>query len=268
MADPGASLLQDDAPAPLPSDVPPPPEAPSPTTDATATGDGLTVLAPKKERGFDMEVGFRGKYMTLPDAIMNIWFHSAKDEGWAYTSDRPKAHAYSLGLEFIVKSKERPESRGGANGIFYVDWVANLTDEGYWDDVEEPPNFLDGDYLVPSKGFGMVIIGADYAYELHMVKTAQTKGKFGLSMLVGFGLGVAVFTGYIDEWSPGEDGRTSYEQYEAGDPPEGKKRIPPVLPVVDINLALRMNFANRFTLRFEGGLHDMIYFGGSAGVMF
>jgi hypothetical protein len=38
--------------------------------------------------------------------------------------------------------------------------------------------------------------------------------------------------------------------------------------MVDINLSLRLNFADRAVLRFDGGVHDLIYFGTSLGIMF
>ena len=86
-------------------------------------------------------------------------------------------------------------------------------------------------------------------------------------MLVGAGLGVGVLVGDLEYWG-NEQGIPAYTRFENGDPSDGNKRIPKVLPMVDINLGLRFNFADRFVMRFEGGLHDMLYFGGTAGIMF
>jgi len=234
------------------------------TEDAEDTTDVSTATA---TRGF-MEVGFRGRTLSVPGSMLDIWYFNETDEGWAHSDPRPKVKAYSLGLEFVLK--ERPETgrAGSSNGIFYFDWLANLTDEGYWDDVEDPPDHLDGDYVVPSKNLGLLVLGADYAYEIHMVRTEQTNGNFGLSMLVGAGLGVGVLIGSLEYWDSA-NGIPAFDRVNDPDAaPSGDKRIPKVLPVIDVNVGLRFNFGDRFVLRVEGGLHDMLYMGGSLGVMF
>jgi hypothetical protein len=38
--------------------------------------------------------------------------------------------------------------------------------------------------------------------------------------------------------------------------------------MIDINAGLRFNFGDRFVLRVEGGLHTMLYYGATAGIMF
>jgi hypothetical protein len=241
----------------------PPPEKPEMAVQEQPTG-----------RNFDMELGFRGRYLNVPRAVLDIWFFNADDAGWAYSEDRPGVRAFSGGLEFVVKSKVEADSSGGSNGIFYVEWIDNLMDEGYWDDVEDPPDHLDGDYIVPTSNLGLVTFGANYAYELHMVKTMNTNGNFGMSMLVGGGLGVGVLIGELTYWRP-ENGETSFVRYdqfqsgnEDGNEPAGAKRVPPVVPIVDINLGFRFNFGDRLVLRIEGGFHDMLYAGGSLGLMF
>ena len=220
--------------------------------------------AENTKRGF-MEIGFRGKSLSVPNSILDLWYFNENDGG--LSQPRPKVQAYSIGLEFVLKSRPEDGDIGSSNGIFYFDWMANLTDAGYWDDVEDPPNHLDGDYVVPTKNLGMLVVGADYAYEIHMVRTAQTNGNFGLSMLVGAGLGVGVLIGDLEYWG-NDQGIPAYTRFENGDPSDGIKRIPKVLPMLDVNIGLRFNIADRFVMRFEGGLHDMFYFGGTAGIMF
>ena len=63
-------------------------------------------------------------------------------------------------------------------------------------------------------------------------------------------------------------GNPAYKLYLEGEPPEGDKRIPPVYPMVDINTGLRFNFGDRAVLRIEGGLHTLVYWGGTLGIMF
>ena len=235
--------------------------------DAPApAGDGMAVQENDPERNFDMELGFRGRYLTVPDSILDIWFYNAKDDGWIADEDRPQVHGYTVGLEFVVKSKVREDSNGGNNGIFYFQWIDSSMKEGYWDDVEEPPDHDDGDYIVPSNDLGLVSLGADYAYELHMVKTMNTNGNFGMSMLVGAGLGVGILIGDLEFWGP--EATNGIVRFQNGEPSTGFKRMPPVFPLVDVNIALRFNFGDRFVVRLDGGLQSMLYGGGAIGLMF
>jgi hypothetical protein len=249
--------------------------APRPTfalmqDDAPAESDsgGLSTISNDNDRNYDMEVSFRGRYLSVPGSILDIWYFNETDDGWAIPNEkRPKVRGYGLGVEFVVKSKPRDAGIGGANGIFYFDWLASTLQTGYWDDVEEPPDHLDGDYIDPDGNLGLAVIGADYAYEIHMVKTSQTDGNFGMSMLVGGGLGVAIKVGDLKRWGPA-DGKAGFERYHNNEEPDGDKRVPGVLPMVDITLGLRFNFADRAVLRIEGGVHDLLFMGGSLGIMF
>ncbi len=211
-----------------------------------------------------MEVNFRGRYEFLPDSLLNIWYETHAGE----TIQRPKVNAYSLGLEFDVRNKE-------ANGIFYVDYMSSLIKPGYWDDIDSPPDYLDGEYIQP-QNFGVVMIGADYAYELHATNW--------FSVMFGAGLGVAIKTGDLVKWEPGGNvGNTdpncgatapAYERAlglsDGGDAcaNDGVKDIPTVLPVLDINLGVRFNIDDHASVRLEGGLHDLPYGGGSVGITF
>lgn len=222
--------------------------------------DGVAPVA-RDRRNFGMEFGFRSRMVSIPKSIMDIWYFDIEDPNWAYIEGRPSIKGYSLGMEFIVRSEN-------TNGIFYGEFLDSEMSEGYWDDVEEPADHLDGDFVAPSPGFGLVTVGADYAYEAHFVRTRDTQGRFGLSLLVGGGLGIAVMTGKMDRWGPDLDGNPAYKRYLDGVPADGDKSLPRVYPMVDINTGLRFNIADRLAFRFEGGLHSVMYYGASAGVMF
>jgi hypothetical protein len=235
------------------------------TTEANDDALSLVTDAAEPERRGFMEIGFRGRHMSIPDSLMDLWYFNDSDSG--LDQPRPKVRAYSVGLEYVIKSRPQDDDIGSSNGIFYFDWMANLTKDGYWDDAEDPPNHLDGDYVVPSKDLGLLVLGADYGYEIHMVRTSQTKGNFGLSLVVGAGIGVAVLLGELEYWGF-DNGVPAYTRYANDDPSDGLKRIPKVLPMLDVNLGLRFNIADRFVMRFEGGFHDMFFLGGTAGIMF
>jgi hypothetical protein len=216
-------------------------------------------------RGYDMEVGFRGRMLSIPNSIIDIWYFSNADHddaGVGNVPDRPKIKGYGLGLEFVVKGET-------ANGIFYFDWLNSTLEDGYWDDREglNAEDYTDGEYLVPTANLGILAFGANYGYEVHFVRTAETNGNFGLSFLVGGGLGVGIMLGHLDVWTS-EAGSPSYVRYQDDVPSDGEKAIPKVYPMVDINAGLRFNFGDRVVLRFEGGLHTLIYWGGSLGIMF
>lgn len=231
-------------------------QEPLPTQPTTAS------TAPAKERQFLMEVNARGRYLFIPNSLLDIWYERHEGE----SIERPTIRAYAVGLEYVIRDEQ-------ANGIFYLEYMPLLTQEGYWDDRDNPPVYTDGSFVDP-QGVGLVALGANYAYEVRATEW--------LSFMTGAGLGVAIKTGELVEWEPGEpEGApqdntdpsclptgTAYERYEAGCADDGPIRVPPVLPVVDVNVGFRFNFSDKASLRVEGGLHDLIYGGAALGITF
>jgi hypothetical protein len=220
-----------------------------------------------------MEVGFRGRYMGVPDAILDP-FVTAHDEKNDTYPERPSIAAYTLGLEFVVKEKS-------ANGIFYVEYMNPMIEPGYWDDADRGSPDPDDGSWVEAQNFALVTIGADYAYEL--------KATNWLSFLFGAGLGAGIVLGDLYEWQPGEDPSDPEGNNNNADPTCGpldnavNRRdqdcphdaelvkdgdIPPVVPIIDINIGFRFNISDRAAIRLEGGLHDMFYGGGAVSVVF
>ncbi|MFK7931611.1 MAG: hypothetical protein AB8H79_25750 [Myxococcota bacterium] len=234
--------------------------------DDAPTGDALPVQEGSSGRNSDMELGFRGRYLWIPDAFIDIWFADDDVAGYVYSEPRPGIQAYAAGLEFVIKNKVEEEGNGGSNGIFYVQYIDSLMKEGYWDDSDDFRD--DGDFIAPTDNLGMLAIGADYAYEVHMVKTMDTNGNFGMSMLVGGGVFFGYVFGDLPFWRP-EGTKLSFERWQDGDPDNGSK-LPGfrVLPMIDINLGFRFNFGDRFVMRVESGFQGMFYAGGSMGLMF
>lgn len=220
-------------------------------------------VAPKTRdhRNFGMEFGFRSRMVSVPKSLLDIWYFDIEDDNWAYIEGRPKIQGYALGVEWVLKSKT-------ANGFFWAEFMDSEMNAGYWDDIEEPPDHLDGDFLYPSPGLGLVAFGADYAYEAHLVRLRETQNRFGLSFLVGGGLGLGIMTGKLDRWGPDDDGNPSYKRFLDGVPADENKDLPRVYPIVDVNAGLRFNFGDRVVFRAEGGLHTLVYYGASAGVTF
>jgi hypothetical protein len=245
-------------------------EEPSPAP-ADPSGAPAAEETPARKRKFLMEVGFRGRYMDLPDSILDLAYFRNDDDDTI--PDRPHVSAYSLGIEFIIRDKQ-------ANGIFYVEYLNPLIDPGYWDDKEEPPDHLDGSWLEPDK-FGLVLIGASYAYEIRATNW--------LSFMFGAGIGGAIKVGDLREWQPGEDptdpeGNNNNTEVECGSAgtdrsaayfrredcaDDGVLEIPGGLPYIDVNIGPRFNISDRASIRIEGGIHALLpYGGGSVGVVF
>jgi len=214
---------------------------------------------PKDNRKLTMEVNIRLRSMTIPRSVLDTWYRDQDDPEWAYVEGRPKVGGLGMGLEYVVRSQNQ-------NGFFYVDYVDSAMDAGYWDDPDE--SYVDGDFLAPSKGLGIIGVGANYAYEGHLVKLEDTGGRMGMSLLVGGGLGVGVLAGRLDRWVYDDQGNPSYKRYLDGDDPDSTTGIPRVLPLVDVNTGIRFNFGDRAVFRVEGGLHTMLYWGVAGGVVF
>jgi hypothetical protein len=238
--------------------VTPPPAPPEPTPPPESE-EQIKAEEPPSMQPYQ-EMGFRYRHMFVPRSFVDNWYFDADTPDWPYVEARPAIVANAYGLEYGVRNR-------GSNGIFYVEFIDSAMKAGYWDDIEEPPNHLDGDWLSPTAGLGMVAFGADYAYEAHAIRVEQTGGAFGWSWLFGGGLGLGVVTGQLNKWSPDAAGNPGYKSYLDGLPPDGKQNLPGAFPMVDVNVATRLNFGNRACLRIEGGLHTFLYFGTAVSVM-
>ena len=233
--------------------------------EVAAPGTG----GPERTRDFLMEINFRGRYLTLPDGLLDIWYYDEGDDG--VTMDRPKVRAWGVGLEWWARWET------GACFTVFFDYLGHMIDEGYWDDVEEPANHHDGEYLVPSR-LGIIDFGFGPGYEAKITPW--------MGFMFWGGLGPLFLTGEFDHWVHGSnaendpyceqgDGTLSdpvnspaYERYAAGCGSDGAKRIPSVLGVVDLVVALHFDFNQRANLRIEGGIHDLPFVGMATGVTF
>ena len=220
--------------------------------------------APKARRDMWMEANFRSRYLAVPSSIMDIWFFDSDDEG-ANPFDRPKLRLYSFGVEYVIKPQPM-------NWIFYYEYVGSGIKEGYWDDAEEPADHDDGDWIKPT-GFGMHVLGANYAHE---IEVSPSDRSVWVSMLFSAGLGLGILAGEMETWHPGSNTSITNQclrdapSYERKDecPSDGAIRLPGVLPVLDLTVSTRVNFANKANARLDFGLHDMFYVGGAVGTVF
>jgi hypothetical protein len=225
---------------------------------AKRSGVDTPDLPVKREVRF--ETNFRARYLSVPNSILDIWFFDNDDDG-SNPFARPKVKAYVVGAEFVAK-------KNPSNWIFYFEYLGNLIDEGYWDDVEQPPAHDDGDWIRPD-GFGAIIVGANYGHEIYALPW--------WSFIFGGGVGIGGILGDLTAWSPGsspgneEEGCLSESPaYYRKDhcPADGTKRIPKVIPMLDISASTRIHFGDQANLRFDVGLHNMLYMGTAFGAVF
>jgi hypothetical protein len=272
------SLL--DAPAraaALPATLALPERQEAPTGDGPPTGGESTSTTPPAKEGYGtrgnrtylMQVNARVRYLSVPSSVIDPWFYDSDDEG-ANPYDRPKVRGWAFGGEYVFDLEP-------GNYVIYGEYIHSTMGEGYWDDVEEPADHDDGDWIRPD-GFGGVVFGASYLHEIDAIPTGPDASDVGLSFLFGAGLGLVVVTGGLEEWHPGSNpdnldptcGASSpaYDRVERGCGSDGYKRIPKVLPMVDLSASARVNFSDHFHIRVDGGLHDVLSLGTAMGVVF
>ncbi len=224
-------------------------DIPGQETGEPGESEATAEPTPKTRRAALMEVNLRARYLAVPDVVLDIGSYNGDDvheTTGAIHTDRPKVRAAAAGVEFGIR-------KDNANGIFYFEYMPALVEDGYWDDREsDHDNFTDGDY-VTMNGLALINLGANYAYEVRPVPF--------WSFYAGAGLGLAIKRGEIVHW----------DRVDANGNPVGESKVldtPPVLPILDINAGMRFHFADRANLRIEAGLHNMLYVGAAAGVVF
>ena len=227
-------------------------------TTARRAGTQEQDLPVKREHLY--EVNIRSRYLSVPNSLLDIWFFDNDSDG-ANPYPRPKVRAYTVGAEFVTK-------KGPANWIFYLEYLGNLMQEGYWDDVERPAAHDDGDWIRPD-GIGMVVLGSNYGYSVDATDW--------WSFVFGGGVGLGVMTGELTRWGPGGSQATrdgdclpespAYTRKDAC-PEDGSTDVPRVLPMVDVTVSSKFHFGDQASLRLDAGLHNMLYLGTAFGAVF
>jgi hypothetical protein len=210
--------------------------------------------APVGQRGYDLEFGVRVRRVVLPNGILDSWFTDQDDKNWAYIEPRPEISGTAVGMEFGLRART-------ASGTFYVEFVDSAMQAGYWDDVDDDP--VDGNFLVPSNGLGLIGVGANSAYEVRLIRSEQTQGIYGLSLMLGGGLGLGVLVGGVQRWVEDDLGNPSYSRFLDGQPPDTRNGVSRLYPLLDLNVGLRSSFGEMVAWRIEGGLHTLPYVGSS-----
>lgn len=217
-----------------------------------------------------MQLGLRYRALSVPDGVIDAWAYDEDDPDEPAPVERPKVHASAIGLEYSLVP---PDSRW----TFYVERLNNGTAAGYWDDVDDGEvDHLDGEWIAPSENFGLWTVGVNTGRDFALTDAAKPTW---LALGLSGGLGISFVTGELTRWRVGYDYATeevqdvdclptspAFERYATcGD--DGQVRIPSVVPMIDGNLGLIVNFPYGY-IRLEGGLHDMLYWGVAGGGRF
>jgi hypothetical protein len=227
---------------------------------------GDTTAAVVSEAAVRKGANLRYRYGFLPAGILNTWYHTQEES--VHSFPRPNISAHIMGAEFALEPAP-------ASFLFWAEyWKVNWGD-GYWDDREDgTPDYSDGDWLAPSK-LGMVALGVNFGREFPVTDNGQ---DVWLGFVVGGGFGLGILTGEVDQWKPGystdfnspPDCGAAMPAYNRKDlsPADSQLNLPPVGPILDLTVGMRLNIGDSANVRLEGGLHDLIFVGGSAGAIF
>ena len=225
------------------------------------------VLSTETEykRPYLMESNVRVRNLFLPDSILDTWFYDSDTLG-AYPEDRPDIQAYTVGLEYVF-------NKDSNNWIIWAEYMGSGLEEGYWDDVEtgETVDHDDGDWVRPDN-FEAWWTGFNYAKDFAITPKSNS---VWLSMQTGAGLGLGFVSGELTYWTAGsvassdcETASPAYVRRNSCEPDGVKDEVPRILPMIDVSLSARVNFADRAHIRFDGGLHNLFYYGVALGGIF
>jgi hypothetical protein len=232
---------------------------------ASAAALAQDVSPPAKAERPTMEANFRFRRLSVPSSLMDAFFYD-EDDGAPF--ERPKIGANAFGAEFVL----RPNA---ANWIFYFEYLKNTTDEGYWDDVEQdgPVDHDDGDWVRPD-GLGSFALGATVLSEIRVTPDGAVVGG---GFLIGGGIGLQFVKGDLLVWHDGTSTEVadpsclpksnSWDRVDVCEV-DGTKRLPRVLPMLDLSVSGKIDYRGIAHLRLDFGIHDLLFFGLAAGATF
>lgn len=229
----------------------------------------LALAGALPAHAFEHTVGLRYRHGFVPAGILDVWFFDSDDEG-ALPYDRPKVSNDVFGLEYGLAM----EPGGGPSFLFWIERVPFHLDAGYWDDVESPPNHIDGDWLEPEKGLGMWAFGPSY---LHDIPLSSNEKPVWVALHVGGGIGLGIATGEITVWHAGFHSESldptclpesaAVERHGAC-ASDGEVNLPNVLPILDITVGPKLHVTEHAMVRLDLGFHDALYAGVAGGGSF
>ena len=234
------------------------------------------VKEPNLRRPFLLGTNIRVRQLFLPDSALDSYVYDNDMEG-ALDFKRPSIGLTATGVEVVFDTNPH-------NWIVWTEYIGSQIDEGYWDDIElgETVDHDDGHWVRPDN-LRALFFGGNYAFELPITPKSR---NVWLSLDMGAGLGVGYIFGGLTYWQPGslnaegtcDRSSPAYvRRSTCANEPDGEyftdgvgqfDELPRFFPMVDVTLSLKLSFANQATIRLDGGLHDLPYYGLAAGGVF
>ena len=218
----------------------------------------VSAFAENESNASTQEISATYRTGSIPDSWLDSFFSNGDD----FT--RPTIATQGFGLEWS-------SSKDNTSWMLYYEFIQNQTPAGYWDDLEDPLDRMDGVWIKPVD-LNLHTLGFQSNYAIGIPIEVE---KLDVDVLFGGGLGIGLLTGSIERWH-----NSVTEEAEAGtcimpgpaflrveacpDDPDGSALPIPVLPVVDLSMSLRIRY-DRFTSRFMFGIHNNPYFGVAVG---
>jgi hypothetical protein len=195
------------------------------------------VHEPQAEYG----IGARFRYVFMPTAVLNLFLdHSTPMASWGIGADFIRRKG-NLDIDFAIEW----ENISPKNGLY----------ESQGDDPGTPGQYPD---FVEFQNFAL--LGADASFIWHVNLFSHVQFRYGAGIGVGAVLGKIVQhkticpAGTTDSQleNPNICTETGQTKFAA---------VPPVVPIVNVQLGFRIRIVDKLSLNLEGGFRDVFFAG-------
>ena len=247
-----------DEPAPAPTDPstaePTPTPAPVPGGDGMPSSDGMgstededldAQLEEKPDEGAaKLGIGARIRYVSMPSAILNLFVEFSEPMS-------------SVGFALEVVRRKRD-----FDIVFGLEYEKTSPDDGWWGEKGETPGQPGEDPdFVEFEDFALVSLDASFVWHKNFNEY--------VALRYGAGIGAGLVLGEIFQ----TDGMCTSPSLDScvvppGNPREKSEDVPPVVPIVNVLLGVRIKANENLSFNIEGGFRDMFYFGAGGNYFF
>jgi hypothetical protein len=242
---------------PAPADPAPaePPAAGAPGGDGMPSSDGMgstededldASLEEKPDEGAaKLGVGVRVRYVSMPSAILDLFVEFSQPMS-------------SVGFALEVVRRKRD-----FDIVFGLESEKTSPDDGFWGEKGETPGQPgENPDFVQFDNFGLVSLDASFVW--HKNFNEYVALRYG----AGIGAGLVLGTIYQTDTECTRVGDVSSCSTPVGAPREESEDVPPVVPIVNLLLGVRIKANDNLSFNIEGGFRDMFYFGAGGNYFF
>jgi hypothetical protein len=245
----GAAWAQDQpaSPAPEAKQVPP------------APGDAAKQVQQKKinveepevaasEKGAQIGVGARFRYIFMPSAVLNLFL------------------GHSTSMSSVAVGGEVIRRKGNLDIVFGLEWANVSPKDGLYLEKGKDPS-IQGDYpdFVHFDSFSMISLDGTFVWHTELTDFLQLR--------YGAGIGIGFLLGNIVKTKTTCSSTTTVDQLD--DPNVCMQSAtsrnadkPPVVPIVNLLLGLRIKLVEQLSANVEIGFRDVFFGGLSVGYFF